>query len=140
VVTGPADGALPAEVTAAGVGTLRAPLLHYAFSKGMADWFARHNRYSTEEARLARARLAEPVRWRDLLAADAQARRRALKDLSFRLPLRPLLRFLYVYVLRRGFLDGRPGFDYAVMLAVYEYMTALKLRTRRPDAPNGPRP
>ena len=124
------------------VGTLREPLLHYAFSKGVADWFARHNRYSTDEARLALDRLRDDVNWRDLLAGDAQARRRALKDLSFRLPLRPLLRFLYVYVLRRGFLDGRPGFDYAVMLAVYEYMTGLKLRAARsgggPDAGSPP--
>jgi glycosyltransferase involved in cell wall biosynthesis len=111
------------------LGVLEEPLLHYAFSKGLADWFARHNRYSTDEARLALERLKHGrVAWKELIAADAQTRRRALKDLSFHLPARPLLRFLYVYVVRRGFLDGQPGFDYAVMLAIYEYMTGLKLR------------
>jgi hypothetical protein len=34
-----------------------------------------------------------------------------------------------MYVGRLGFLDGRAGLDYCLMLAVYEYMTMLKMRT-----------
>ncbi len=45
-------------------------------------------------------------------ASGPVVRRRALKELSFRLPCRPLLRFLYMYVLRLGFLDGLPGYYY----------------------------
>lgn len=116
------------------IGTLDEPLLHYAFSKGISHWFERHNRYSTDEARHAAELMEEAIDWAGLLSDDVQRRRRALKDLSYRLPLRPLLRFLYVYVLRRGFLDGRAGFDYAVMMAVYEYMTTLKTRLLRRDA------
>ena len=112
------------------LGTIDEPLLHYAFSKGVADWFERHNRYSTDEARHALKTRTDDVDWAGLVSGDAQRRRRAVKDLSYRLPFRPLLRFLYVYVGRLGFLDGRAGFDYSVMLAVYEYMTALKMRVR----------
>jgi glycosyltransferase involved in cell wall biosynthesis len=112
------------------VGTIGEPLLHYAFSKGIADWVERHNRYSTDEAEHALTTGAQSVDWGALVGGDAQARRRALKDLSYRLPLRPLLRFLYVYVGRLGFLDGRPGFDYAVLLAFYEYLIGLKRRER----------
>lgn len=117
--------ALPADR----VGTLDEPLLHYAFSKGIADWVERHNRYSTDEAEHAPKASSEPINWTALVGDDPQARRRALKALSYRLPFRPLLRFLYVYLGCLGFLDGRPGFDYAVLLSFYEYLIGLKRRT-----------
>jgi glycosyltransferase involved in cell wall biosynthesis len=119
-------GALPPDQ----VGTLDEPLLHYAFSKGVADWVRRHNRYSSDEASHARDTKLSTVDWTALVTGTAQARRRALKDLSYALPCRPLLRFLYVYVGRLGLLDGRPGFDYAVLLAFYEYLIGLKQRER----------
>ena len=53
-------------------------------------------------------------------------RARALKALAIRLPWRPLLRFLYMYVLRWGFLDGRAGLTYCRLLAIYEYLIVLK--------------
>ncbi|WP_103028989.1 glycosyltransferase family 2 protein [Salinibacter altiplanensis] len=112
------------------VGTLDEPLLHYAFSKGIADWVRRHNRYSSDEAEHARETRLRDVDWTALMTGDAQTRRRTLKDLSYALPFRPLLRFLYVYVGRLGLLDGRPGFDYVVLLAFYEYLIGLKRRER----------
>ena len=51
---------------------------------------------------------------------DSVRRRRALKELSFRLPARPLLRFVYMYFIRMGFLDGYPGFRYCRLMAWYE--------------------
>ena len=39
--------------------------------------------------------------------------------------MRPLLRFIYVYIVRRGLLDGRAGFLYAFMVATYEALTAI---------------
>ncbi len=124
-----------ADLPAHRIGTLDEPLRHYAFSKGLADWFERHNRYSTDEARRAlRLRNEESFDWRGLVTGDAQRRRRLLKDLSYRLPFRPLLRFLYVAVGRLGVLDGRSGLTYATMLAVYEYMVSLKIgELRRRD-------
>ncbi len=110
------------------VGTLDAPLIHYAFSKGIADWIERHNRYSTDEARRMVAARSEQLPWRDLLSKNPQKRRRAVKELSYRLPLRPLWRFVYMYVLRLGFLDGRAGLTYCTMIAMYEYMVELKLK------------
>lgn len=115
--------ALPAER----VGTVRNPLDHHNFSKGLNDWFARHLRYARAEAvQIHRARA--PLALRALFAADAVVRRRALKALAERMPLRPLLRFLYVYLVRGGALDGRAGLEYAVMLAVYQYFIDANLR------------
>lgn len=112
-----------------GLGTLREPYLHFNFAKGVADWLERHNRYSTHEAQLALTELqASQFMTGDLFASDRIQRRRALKRLSFRLPFRPLLRFLYVYLFRLGFFDGMPGYHYCRLLAIYDYLTALKVR------------
>jgi hypothetical protein len=40
---------------------------------------------------------------------DAQERRRFLKALAIRIPFEPQLWFLYHYIFRLGFLEGRPG-------------------------------
>ncbi len=125
------------------VGTLQEPYLHYSFSKGLTDWFDKHNRYASAEA-------AEAVRllgvgggrdWGGLWAREPTRRRRALKALSMRLPFRPLLRFLYMFVVRRGFLDGRAGLTYCRLLAIYEYLIVLKTREflARPPSPSDTR-
>lgn len=102
------------------IGTLVAPLDHYNFSRGIGDWFTRHTRYAALEA--ARAGRREWPRLATMVARDAVVRRRALKQLADWLPCRPLLRFFYSYIIRRGFLDGRAGFDYSCMMAIYQYL------------------
>lgn len=111
------------------VATLREPLLHYSFSKGLAEWRARHERYAAAEAVENLAVLAAPRKsLAALFTADRTQRRRALKELSVRLPCRPALRFVYMYVFRLGFLDGAPGLEYCRLLSAYEKMIAEKLR------------
>lgn len=111
-----------------GLGKMREGYLHYNFSKGLEDWFAKHNRYSTEEARLAlEERQNEPLQLSGLFVGDSISRRRTLKLLASRLPFRPTLRFLYIYLLRLGFLDGIAGFHYARLLATYQWMIDLKM-------------
>jgi glycosyltransferase involved in cell wall biosynthesis len=130
------------DIPAERVGTLSEPYLHYSFSKGLSEWFDKHNRYSSDEARtnLSRFTTHEPMDWAGLLSTEGVRRRRALKDLSGRLPFRPLLRFLYMYILRRGFLDGRAGLTYCSLLAIYEFMIVLKLRELREQAAESDRP
>lgn len=113
------------------VGQLSNPLEHYAFSKGLTDWLAKHNRYSSAEARLAWKLTRTGVDWRGLLAPEPIERWRALKALSYRLPLRPFWRFFYLYVVRGGFLEGSAGFHYSRLLALFDSMTAHKLRRLR---------
>jgi glycosyltransferase involved in cell wall biosynthesis len=109
------------------VGTVSAPFDHYNFSKGINDWFARHLRYARAEAEQALAERRQPLHWSDLLGRDPTQRRRALKRLANRMPFRPALRFLYAYVVRRGFLDGIAGFRYARMLGIYQYFIDLNM-------------
>lgn len=110
-------------------GYLVGMLTHYNFSKGISEWIDKHNRYSQLEAqegmKVIHQSLADEPR---LFDADPALRRRALKNLSFRLPMRPLIKFLYFYVWQRGWLDGRAGLTYCVLQAFYEYMIVLKMR------------
>lgn len=113
------------------VGTLRSPYLHYNFSKGLKDWLYKHNGYSTREAdeAVAARREARP-RLREVLDADPTRKRRAMKRLSYFLRGRAVLRFLYLYVVRLGVLDGGAGFHYCSMMSMYEYWIELKVRER----------
>ncbi|HPT16527.1 MAG TPA: glycosyltransferase family 2 protein [Kiritimatiellia bacterium] len=109
-----------------------APLRHYNFSKGWAEWRARHLRYAAAEAARLRAGGAGGS-LRALGSRDRAARRAAARALSYRLPGRPLLRFLYAYVLRLGFLDGAAGWRFCRAMADYERMIDAELRKPPPD-------
>lgn len=117
------------------LGRLREPYLHYAFSKGLDRWFAKHAAYARREAELALgvgAGGAEGAEGRgSLFSRDATLRRRALKRLTARLPCRYFLRLAYLLLVRRAFLDGAAGVTYAHMLATYEAMVEVHLRLLR---------
>lgn len=113
------------------IGTLTKAMLHYPFEKGLDDWMEKHERYSTAEAQSNVARAEPNLRWLDLVSRNVDTRRRALKRTFRRLPFRPMLRFLYMYVTRRGILDGRTGLRYCRMLMWYEQMIVQKERLLR---------
>lgn len=112
------------------LGHLRSNYLHDLSSGGEEEWLGKHRRYARAEAAAHLAAGRTPA-WCDLLAADALRRRRALKQASFLLPGRPLLRFAYQYLLRAGFLDGAAGLRYCRLLARYEGFVAEELRRQR---------
>lgn len=103
---------------------------HDTFSHGIEQWIDRHNRYSTAEAELIMRLQAEPLVWSDFFQSPI-ARRRMLKRLASRLPCRASLRFLYAYVLRLGFLDGKAGFWFCVLLFTHECHISAKLAEGR---------
>jgi glycosyltransferase involved in cell wall biosynthesis len=120
------------------VGDLLHPLDHYPISKGLSHWIARHNSYSTFEAQQILQNRASQVPF-SLPAAfferDFNRRRFHQKELFYRLPARPLIKFLLLYILKRGFLDGRPGFTYALLQSIYEAMIVLKVQElEQPEA------
>jgi glycosyltransferase involved in cell wall biosynthesis len=119
------------------LGTLEVPLVHEAFLKGLDSWRKRHERYAREEAAAAVASLrCSHIPLSGLLSRDRVARRRAAKQISWRLPGRPALRFFYMYLLRAGFLDGAAGFHYCRLLVEYERMTDKKIRELKASLPN----
>jgi glycosyltransferase involved in cell wall biosynthesis len=111
------------------VAQIEAPIMHENL-KGLSAFIERHNRYSDLEA----AEIASPsrTRRRGSLRGTWAERRRALKDrVWWRLPARPLVRFLWLYVVRRGFLDGRRGLLFCQLIAMYDLMIDAKLMERR---------
>lgn len=100
-------------------------LLHYPFAKGLDRWVERHNEYSTAEAKTLLA--TKKTRGWLVLSRDPPARRQGLKQIYMRLPFRPLLGFVFLYVLKGGFLDGKPGLRYAMLRAFYELLISIKL-------------
>jgi glycosyltransferase involved in cell wall biosynthesis len=119
------------------VGRLRHPYDHFNFSKGISEWVEKHNRYSTAEAeKLSGASFSAPQVLRRFIGSrNREASQQAMKAMAASLPFRPLARFLYLYCWKWGFLDGRPGFDYCVLMAFYEFLISLKQREKK-----GPRP
>jgi glycosyltransferase involved in cell wall biosynthesis len=111
------------------VSTIDGFLDHYPFSKGLSDFIARHNFYSTQEAQqIIENRKAGKTGSLGALffEKDARERRRNLKELYYRMPLRPLVKFFVMYVLKRGFMDGAAGFTYSALMGFYEFMIVLK--------------
>lgn len=105
--------------------------IHYPFNNGIAWWFWRHNRYSDMEAKRLLAERSEAIAWKALWGHDPILRRKTLKQILYRIPLRPLWMFFALYVLKLGFLDGSAGFHYCVMRSIYEYMIDLKMKELR---------
>jgi glycosyltransferase involved in cell wall biosynthesis len=109
------------------VGRISEPYNHYGFTKGVSDWIERHNRYSTWDG----ARIHAFLRSGDSHALGTRRKVR-LRRVAARLwPIRPLARFLYMYVFRMGFTEGMPGFVYSVLCMFYEFMTVCKINELR---------
>ena len=104
-------------------GFLKSEMDHFAFPS--VDVFVeKHNRYSNWEARVALDRYLHASE-RHLQKGNVGLRRR-LKQLSQHLPCREWLRFLYVYLWQRGFLDGREGYYFARLHGFYEFLSVAK--------------
>jgi glycosyltransferase involved in cell wall biosynthesis len=121
----------PISIADGAVGQLGGYLDHFPFSKGITHWLERHNSYSSFEARQIvdnrRSQAAFSLH-KAFAAADFNERRFHQKELFYRLPLRPVVKFLLLYLGKGGFLDGRAGLAYAVLQSIYEYMIVLKVR------------
>jgi glycosyltransferase involved in cell wall biosynthesis len=108
-----------------GTAKLKVEIDHYAFPS--IDIFVeKHNRYSNWEARVAADTLLDSSSKK--ISSRTVDRRRKLKTLSRQLPFRPLLRFLYVYVWQKGFLDGAEGYYFARLHGFYEFLSVAKTR------------
>lgn len=102
-----------------GIGFLKEPYDHYDFSKGLAAWCAKHVDYAHREAIL---RIQEEQQGAvSIDGCDIISRRRRVVQLVKHLPCKPLLRFIYSYFIKFGFLDGWAGFQFARMQMWYQF-------------------
>ncbi len=126
-------------------GRLRSDFMHED-RKGVTDWIAKHNNYATREAlELFNAREGPDYREIEARLFGAQGERKRWLRLKVwnRLPalIRPFFYFFYRYILRGGFLDGRAGFIFHFLQALWypmlidvKYLEFLAKRTLRDSA------
>jgi glycosyltransferase involved in cell wall biosynthesis len=105
------------------------PLIHENL-KGVGAWMERHISYAALEASEMRRALGrngnDGVQPKFL--GSRLERRRAIKTrIWYRLPFRPAIRFLWLYIVKRGFLDGRAGRAYCELVAAYEALIDANL-------------
>ncbi|MGP0069168.1 MAG: glycosyltransferase family 2 protein [Isosphaeraceae bacterium] len=100
---------------------------HHAYPT-IAAWVEKHNRYAIWEAALRERFLDAPI---PRSIGPGKRFKRRLKKLALRLPMRPAVRFVYSYFLRLGFLDGRPGLIFCVLLAFYDFLADANDYERR---------
>lgn len=110
-------------------GYLKTDLMHDD-RKGLSAWIAKHNRYSSMEA-VEYIKVLKGVSGdNDFLKHGSRPdvkRQRRLR-LFMKMPFRPLIMFLYLYVFKKGFLDGRPGFIYCVLKGINQFNISCKIR------------
>lgn len=119
----------PISLVDGAVGQIEGFLDHYPFSKGITHWLERHNSYSSFEAQQIitdHLNKRSVNLYKALFSSDFQERRFHQKALFYRFPMRPIIKFLLLYILKGGFLDGKAGWNYALLQSFYEYMIVLK--------------
>jgi glycosyltransferase involved in cell wall biosynthesis len=131
----------PVSIPDGPVGTISGYLDHFPFSKGVSQWITRHNAYSTLEAQQILANRKGGVKISAsaaLFEKDFHRRRYHQKEMFYRLPGRPFAKFLLLYFVKLGFLDGQAGLTYAVLQSIYEYFIVLKTREQTRGLQDGP--
>jgi len=106
---------------------LKHEMLHIRCEQ-LSQFMDKHIRYANMESdewvkwKLGMSRVARPAMlFRNILRYRQWLRRECWP----RVPLRPIWRFIHMYVNRLGFLDGLPGWHLAGLMASYEYMISL---------------
>ncbi len=113
---------------------------HEWMSKGIDEWIERHNRYAGEEVEAVMRARHQPLLPLTLFSPDPPTRRGCYKRLAARFGfLDPYVRFFYRYVVRGGWIDGRPGFILCKLYFVVHTKTqagvAARLRQERMSVP-----
>lgn len=99
------------------IGYVYEPYLHYAFSRGWDHWMQKHRKYAKQDAMVI---FEQRLSLRSLFSRHGSKRNAAIKRLVRLSPGWPRIRFVYSYLLRGGFLEGREGLVYCRMMMWYE--------------------
>ena len=89
----------PVSIVDGGVGEIEGYLDHYPFSKGVGFWLERHIKYADLEARTLQKNRASGATFsvrKAFFTKDFSERRYHQKEVFYRLPMRPLVKLLYM--------------------------------------------
>ena len=105
-------------------GKLSSIMDHHAFPT-IDSFVEKHNRYSNWEAIVESSAKDEE----SALQHKGVKGKRRLRRIFRKLPFRPTIRFLYVYIWQGGILDGWPGYVFARLHAQYEFLSQAKAKS-----------
>ena len=88
----------------------------------ISTWITRHIIYAKCEAHLL---------LNDSAKSKVEKSKGSIAAVLHKLPFRPLSFFIYSYVLKFGFLDGKAGFDYAFAKSWYYWLSAVIAREKK---------
>jgi len=110
------------------VGYLKNDLIHDD-QRNLETYIGRLNRYSTLEA----SEMYRVLKENKSTGFSASwfgtwgERRRAIKErVWYRLPFKPIIRFIWIIVFRLGFLDGKEGFIFTILACFNDWMSDIK--------------
>lgn len=110
---------------------LKHDMIHENF-QNLEDWLAKHNRYSTLEAKEFLRQSRQTGLKASLFSKGSVERKRAIREKIVNyLPFRPLFLFVYLYIFRLGFLDGKIGFYFCCLRAIQQFHIDLKIKELR---------
>jgi len=128
-------------VVQGGTGFLKNDFVHEDH-KGISDWIAKHNEYATREAlELFKKPTADSQIGVRFWGSQAERKRWLRYRLWNHLPplVRPVLYFIYRYVFRGGFLDGKTAFAYHFLQGLWFPMLIdikyLEIKKRKGQLP-----
>jgi glycosyltransferase involved in cell wall biosynthesis len=119
----------PVSIPDGTVGRMNGFLDHYPFSKGFRYWISRHLGYADMEAAMRLEDMGKGTEFslqKALFSKDFTEKRYHQKGIFYKLPGRPLIKWFYMVIGRRAFLDGKAGITYATLQSIYEYFIVLK--------------
>jgi glycosyltransferase involved in cell wall biosynthesis len=106
------------------VGVLENPILHRNVNS-LSRFIIKHDEYSNYESKLfiegGKGDLKENF------FGSKEERRRFLKKRFIRNPISPIGYFIYLFIIKRGFLDGKSGFYYILYQCIYLYFISSKI-------------
>lgn len=108
-------------------GRITEPYDHFANCKGLKDWLDRHYRYASWDADRVIAALDTGD-----FSHLGTARKTRLRRWAARFwPVRPIGRFVQMYLFRLGFLEGLAALNFCLLYAFYELMVVNLIVERR---------
>jgi glycosyltransferase involved in cell wall biosynthesis len=105
------------------VGKIIIPYDHFGNSKGISSWIEKHDRYSSAEAE-------KIVEFLETQEPDSLGTKNKLTLRIWAAKLwliRPIVKFLYMYVIRLGFLEGLTSLVFCTLYTICEFFVVVKV-------------
>lgn len=110
-------------VSNAKIGKITIPYDHFGNSKGISSWIEKHDRYSSADAE----KIIEFLETQESSSLGTK-NKLTLRIWAAKLWLiRPIVRFIYMYVIRLGFLEGLTSLAFCLLYAIYEFLVVVKI-------------